>query len=111
MISVIDQIIGCGERHGQKHFLVRFKGENQNEIIDWETAKQYSLEVMEYFGSRLVWKSIDVIVDPENDDKINEYSEPSPSTSKTNEPENPSTAQKKPSNPLPNEIEYYSSSD
>lgn len=74
-------------------------------MIDWETAKQYSLDVMEFFGSRLVWKSIDTVVDPENDDNL--YNEPTfdqererPSTSQINHP----TRQE----PLPNDIEYDS---
>lgn len=109
-ISVLDQIIGCGERNGHKYFLVRFRGDRQNEMIDWETAKQYSLDVMEFFGSRLVWKSIDTIVDPENDDNLYESNEP---TFDQEEDQNmPSTSQNnrftRQINPLPNDIEYDS---
>lgn len=35
---VLDHIIGCVERHGNKYFLVRFKGQDKNEIIDWDTC-------------------------------------------------------------------------
>lgn len=61
----IDQIIGCGQRNGQRFFLVRFKNGTENEVIDWEIAKLYSLQVMEFFGSRLVWAPLQV--DPEQD--------------------------------------------
>lgn len=94
---VIDCILGCGKRDGNKYFLVKFRGERQNAIIDWETAKQYSLEVMEFFGSRLIWSSIDDVVDPEmgNDfNKDDEGANDEPSTSGTQKPI------------PPNEIEY-----
>lgn len=46
-----------------KYFLVRFKGSQQNEIIDWNAAKEYAVQVMEFFGSRLKWSSLDNVVD------------------------------------------------
>lgn len=117
--------MGCGERNGQKYFLVRFKGGKNSEIVDWETAKQYSVDVMEFFGSRLVWKSMDEILDPEHGDNLNPEHDDNvqnqpdlnePSTSK-NAVEN-TLAKKKntgnktvaKNNPLPNDIEYCSSS-
>lgn len=62
---MLDQIIGCGQRNGNKFFLVRFKGQDETEIIDWETAKQYSIDVMEFFGSRIVWSEMQNIIDPD----------------------------------------------
>lgn len=58
-------MIGCGQRNGQKYFLVRFKGEEKNEIIDWECAKQYAVSVMEFFGARSIWAEVQNIIDPE----------------------------------------------
>lgn len=55
----IDHIVGCGERNGARYFLVRFKNGTQNEFIDWEAAKEYSLDVMEYFATRLVWNRVE----------------------------------------------------
>lgn len=98
---VIDQIIGCGMRNGKKYFLVRFKGERQNEIIDWEAAKKYSVEVMEYFGSRLVWAPIENVIDPERGDNLNENAD---ENQNENDTENMTFTSK--SNNLPNEIEY-----
>lgn len=75
--------------------------------------------MLEYFGTRLVWTSIDTIIDPENDDNLNEpgdqnnpHDQNKPSNSKdvpnmpsTSGQNNSSLAKKK-----PNDIEYYSSS-
>lgn len=103
--SVIDQIIGCGERNGKKYFLVRFRGDRQNEFIDWDNAKQYSVDVMEYFGSRLVWNSIETIIDPENDDNLSNLDHDENNIdADRNQKEEPSTSSQK--NQLPNEIEY-----
>lgn len=55
IFSEIDALLGRGKRNGNKFFLVHFEGQKENELIDWETAKDYSLAVMECFGSRLVW--------------------------------------------------------
>lgn len=66
----IDQIIGCGQRNGAKYFLVRYKNATQNELLDWESAKEYSLQVMQYFGSRLVWDPVRNIIDPESDGNL-----------------------------------------
>lgn len=44
---------------------MRFKGEDKNEIIDWETAKGYAVQVMEFFGARTVWTNMNNIIDPE----------------------------------------------
>lgn len=63
----IDHIIGCGQRLGMKYFLVRFKGAQENEIIDWNAAKEFAVQVMEFFGSRLKWSSLDEIVDEDVD--------------------------------------------
>lgn len=63
----IDHIIGCGQRRGRKYFLVRFKHSQQNEVIDWDAAKNYSVQVMEFFGSRLKWASMDNIDDSDNE--------------------------------------------
>lgn len=57
----MDHIIGCGEKNGMKYFLVRFKGSHENEVIDWNAAKEFAVQVMEYFGSRLKWSSLDNI--------------------------------------------------
>lgn len=46
-----------------KYFLVRFKGAQDNEIIDWNAAKEFAVQVMEFFGSRLKWSSLDDIAD------------------------------------------------
>lgn len=102
--SELDQIIGCGLRNGTKYFLVRFKGEAENQIIDWETAKQYSVKVMEYFGARLVWSPIGTIIDPERDedDLIDDRNENNENTEQ-NPNDQPSTSQ--PHN-IPNEMEY-----
>lgn len=62
-LSEIDHVIGCGQRNGMKYFLVRFKGAQQNEIIDWNAAKEFAVQVMEFFGSRLKWSSLDNIID------------------------------------------------
>lgn len=99
---VLDHIIGCGERNGRKYFLVRFKGASQNELIDWEAAKAYSLQVMEYFGSRLVWSSIENIIDPENDDNV-DYDD---DLDDDHDKQMASTSEQSRQNPLPNEIEY-----
>lgn len=77
--------------------MVRFKGENKNEIIDWETAKNYSTDVMEFFGSRTIWTDMNHIMDPELDVHEDEDA--------TNEESVPSTSQQIEDCP-PNEIEY-----
>lgn len=100
LCSVIDQIIGCGLRDGKKYFLVRYRGEQQSQIIDWDTAKLHSLEVMEFFGSRLVWGPIDRIIDPEIVDEFNDHTDDQPSTSGINNQNQTSTSVD------PNEIEY-----
>ncbi|XP_031624988.1 chromobox protein homolog 1-like [Contarinia nasturtii] len=96
--KVLDHILGCGQRNGKKYFLVRFKNENENRLIDWETAKKYSTNVMEYFGSRLAWTSVENIIDPHVDDEVDHDDESFqlPSKSKTM----PSTSN------APNDIEY-----
>lgn len=77
----------------------------ENEIIDWENAKKYSLQVMEYFGSRLVWNQMQDIIDPNTDVHLTDQqvgdddSEPIASTSSHS-----SVANKPP--PPPNDIEY-----
>ena len=98
LATAIDQIIGCGQRNGAKYFLVRFKGQNKNEIIDWETAKQYSIEVMEFFGSRAIWTHniADVIVD----DVADAVADPSETTENVNRA---STSQL---DECPNEIQF-----
>lgn len=100
----IDQIIGCGQRNGQRFFLVRFKNGTENEVIDWETAKLYSLQVMEFFGSRLVWAPLQV--DPEQDQNESSQREanqidPIPSTSRLDTA--PSTSRL---DNAPNKIDY-----
>lgn len=101
IFTEIDQIIGCGQRDNAKYFLVRFKNAPQNELIDWETAKEYSLQVMEYFGSRLVWDSVQDIINPEDDgDLIDQQDDddeerPNASVSSSSAAPNP-----------PNDIEY-----
>lgn len=71
----MDQVIGCGQRHGNKFFLVRFIGESKNEIIDWETAKEYSIDIMEFFASRTVWTEMRNIIDPDINDELPENEE------------------------------------
>lgn len=51
-----------------KYFLVRFKGATENEIVDWDSAEEFAVQVMEFFGSRLKWTSLDNIVDDTEDD-------------------------------------------
>ncbi|XP_031639972.1 chromobox protein homolog 1-like [Contarinia nasturtii] len=82
--KALDQIIGCGQRNGKKYFLVRFKHAKENELIDWDTAKQYSLDVMEYFGSRLVWNSVENLIDPDVDDHLMDENEVPPSSHTNN---------------------------
>lgn len=96
----IDQIIGCGQRNGLRYFLVRFKNSTENDLIDWEAAKEYSLQVMEYFGSRLVWTSVHDIIDPECLADQQEAGEPNEAQASTS-----TAATLPPSNP-PNDIEY-----
>lgn len=98
---VIDQIIGCGQRNGDRYFLVRFKNATENEIIDWDTAKKFSLQVMEYFGSKLVWNPIQDIEDAETGlTDQNSNADPIASTSSQ------SSAPNKAPRPPPNDIEY-----
>ncbi|XP_055308972.1 chromobox protein homolog hpl-1-like [Sitodiplosis mosellana] len=90
--SCLELIIEFNENTAQR--------ERQNEIIDWEAAKNFSVEVMEFFGSRLVWKSLDEMLDPETVDDntgTNENDQPSTSNSSTRQPT---------ITPPPNEIEY-----
>lgn len=78
-------------------------------MIDWETAKNYAVEVMEYFGSRLVWKGIDEVVGPNTDDHVADLTVDQseiPSTSSRS-----SIASKAPPPAVPNEIEYANSDD
>lgn len=102
----IDQIIGCGQRYGQRYFLVRFKNATENEVIDWSTAKKYSLQVMEYSGSRLVWNPIRDIIDSNTDDSLNDQQDddarsiPGPSSQSSTSNNRP------PPSRLPNDIEY-----
>lgn len=100
----IDAIIGCGQRNGKKYFLVRYKGDRKNDIIDWETAKRYSLEVMEYFGSRLVWSALDNII---GDDELADVGE-NPGTDRTQSDHSVDASFNHISglDNLPNEIEY-----
>lgn len=56
---------------------------------------------MEYFGSRLIWTSIENIIDPENDEHLNEHNEAD--TDNHEDQSQPSTSREK---TLPNEIEY-----
>lgn len=98
---VIDQTIGCGQRNGNRYFLVRFKNATENEIIDWDTAKKYSLQVMEYFGSKLVWNPIQDIEDPETDSN-DQSSNTDPVASTSSQ----SSAANRASRPPPNDIEY-----
>lgn len=89
-------------RNGSKYFLVRFKNATQNELIDWDTAKKYSQQVMEYFGSRLVWTSVENVIDPEND-YIDQQNDADDERSNRNSSNQPSTSTAH--NP-PNDIEY-----
>lgn len=101
----IDHVIGCGQRNGQKYFLVRFRGQNQNEIIDWETAKEHAIEVMEFFGSRTIWTDVNNIIDPEIClDENSGHEMPSTSQRTRQRTENmPSTSQL---DACPNEIQF-----
>lgn len=65
----MDHIIGCGQRNGIKYFLVRFKGSLENEVIVWNAAKEYAVQVMEFFGSRLKWSPLENIVDDAVDEQ------------------------------------------
>lgn len=99
----IDQIIGCGKRNGKKYFLVRFKGSAENELIDWDEAKKYSLAVMEFFGARLAWSAIDSTGDSDRDDDQDDENEGNNAKRKKNNEDlsRPSTSTRP-----PNEIEY-----
>lgn len=97
----LDQIIGCGTRNGKRYFLVRFKQSKDNEIIDWEAAKPYSAQVMEYFGSRLVWRAIDNILDSDHDDD-----QPVIETRNQNISEDANRASTSRLDDAPNNIEY-----
>lgn len=57
-------VFGCTEREGVKYFLVKFKGEDEKRIIDWQTAKEQPLVFMEYFASRLTWPPLHECLDP-----------------------------------------------
>lgn len=98
----LDQIIGCGHSQGNKYFLVRFKGEDKNEIIDWETAKQYSADVMEFFGSRTVWTEMQHIIDPDVHGELPDLERMGP----VEDANRPSTSQLSQLDENPNEIEY-----
>lgn len=80
----------------------RFKNATQNELIDWDTAKKYSQQIMEYFVSRLVWTSVENVIDPEND-FIDQQNDADDERSNRNSPNLPSTSTAH--NP-PNDIEY-----
>lgn len=101
---VLDQIIGCGVRHGNKYFLVRFKGQDRDEIIDWDAAKQYSDEVMEFFGSRTVWTKMSNIIDPDVCDDLGENDEQETETDE--HLSRPSTSQLHQLDNCPNEINF-----
>lgn len=77
------------------------KGQNKNEIIDWETAKQYSIQVMEYFGSRTIWTQMKNIIDPELHEDFEENTEQE--TDIIKHANRPSTSQL---DDCPNEIEF-----
>ncbi|XP_055306661.1 chromobox protein homolog 1-like [Sitodiplosis mosellana] len=98
----LDYIIGCGQRNGQKFFLVRFKGEHKNEIIDWESAKQYSVAVMEFFGARSIWTEVKNIIDPEMCEGFQENATRE-TVNDERDPNEPSTSQL---DACPNEIEF-----
>lgn len=98
----MDAIIGCGQRNGKKYFLVRYKGRNFNEIIDWETAKRYSLEVMDYFGSRLAWSPLENIVD--SDEMNVDIGDEQPQIEEEGSNSNPILTGQLDN--IPNEIEY-----
>lgn len=90
---VLDQIIGCGQRNGNKFFLVRFRNSHCNEIIDWETAKTYSVQVMEFFGSRTVWTQMKNIIDSDlYNDQENAVQQTATNTANTTDA-TPSTSQ------------------
>lgn len=71
----------------------------QKSIIDWETAKQYSLEVMQFFGARTVWTQLRNII--ALDEELQEN--PANETDAAQPLNAPSTSQL---DECPNEIEY-----
>lgn len=103
IIIVLDQIIGCGEHRGQKYFLVRFRGQDKTEMINWEAAKQYSVDVMEFFGSRAVWTDLRNIVNPDVDDDSEDDAAEETADGNVNRP---STSQIAQLDEYPNEIEF-----
>lgn len=83
---------------------MRFKGQDENEIIDWETAKQYSIEVMEYFGSRTVWTQMRNIIDPDLCDDLQENADQEEASDERLDM--PSTSQLRELDECPNDIVY-----
>lgn len=101
---MVDHIIGCGQRHGSKYFLIRFKGQEKYEIVDWESAKQYSVDIMEFFGSRTVWTEMQNIIDP---DVLDDFEEDAERETEVDEHVNrPSTSNFHQLDACPNEIEF-----
>lgn len=90
----IEAVFGCAERGKTKYFLVKFKGENEKKIIDWEMAKKYPLIFMEYFGDRLTWPPLHEIIsssdneddaDPDQDDTTPQQSHESEKQAEPND--------------------------
>lgn len=98
MIIEILQIDGCGDQNGTKYFLVQFKGEKEKTFIDWDTAKSYSEDVMEYLGRRMVWMPIPEVIGGNNDiipsDSDSDEEDASPNQNRIDELD------------APNDIEY-----
>lgn len=68
--------------------MVRFKHSTANELIDWGTAKQYSLQVM---GTRLVWHSLEIDPETKEHDENSQASTSAAASAHipTNEPNEP----------------------
>lgn len=82
---------------------MRFQNDDKNQILDWESAKEYAVDIMEFFGSRTVWTEMRNIINPdENDD----FPGNSDDDDEADDNARPSTSQINQLDALPNDIEY-----
>lgn len=98
----IEQIFGCGQQNNTRYFLVKFKGEEEKTFIDWDTAKNYSVDVMEYFGSRLVWQPRYELMNSDDDQTPSDADSEASSDHERNGNQNPIEELEN----APNDIEY-----
>lgn len=87
--------------------MVRFRGEDKNQIIDWESAKEHAIDIMEFFGSRTIWTEMKNIMDPDmNDEFTDDAGENASENAGADQNARPSTSQLDQLDNCPNEIEY-----